>query len=332
MTHTECPKRRLSPTLCRVLVLLSMGFCGGCATLGGKSPGESLVPNRCETRTGPFAVYTNTSLAVDSQAVRCLGALERDVAQNLGIRSPESAPPVEIYILRDRETFAHFLRFYYPELPPRRAFFLAQGDKSVVYAFFNERLEEDLRHEATHALLHAAVGELPLWLDEGLAEYLETPHDRLGHNAEHVAKLPADIKDGWKPDLPRLESLKTVREMTPLDYREAWAWVHYLLNGNPSGKAELLAFLGELRATPEAAPLSARLAKVDKDAASNVLAHFEQVRTSPATITRPNAAARSDATILLQNSGLDPAPTSSPLPSTRKGFFGRMFSIFGGGD
>ena len=316
------PAIHRSSALVRSLVALSFGL-SGCATLGGTSHGEPLVPNRCETRTGPFVIYTNTPIATDSPAVRCLGALERDIARNLGIRAPEAeGAAVEIYILRDRETFAHFLRFYYPELPPRRAFFLAQADRSVVYAFNKERLEEDLRHEATHALLHAALGELPLWLDEGLAEYLETPETRLGFNAEHVDRLPVDLKGGWKPDLERLETLNTVREMSPRDYREAWAWVHFLLNGPQPAKAALLAYLADLRAFPEAMPLSARLAKIEHEPSAKMLEHFDRVRAQPSPPTGP---LKPDSMVLFQNSNIDPAPR----PMARKGFFSRFFSFFG---
>src|SRR4029077_19379610 len=149
-----------------------------------------------------------------------------------------------------------FLMFYYPELPPRRAFFLAQGSRRVVYTFLGDRLQEDLRHEATHALLNVAVGDIPLWLDEGLAEYFERPDDRGGVNPEHLNRLPKDRADGWKRDLVRLESLKDVRQMSPRDYREAWGWVHYLLNASPESKPELLEYLAELRTSPEAGPLS----------------------------------------------------------------------------
>ena len=147
--------------------------------------------------------------------------------------------------------------------PPRRAFFMAHGDRRVVYTFLGDRLEEDLRHEATHALLHVAVGVLPLWLDEGLAEYFEGPDGRQGVNSEHLARLPADLASGWKPDLARLETLKTVRQMTPRDYRESWAWAHYLLNGSESGKAALLDYLDGLRTKPDARPLTERLSGED---------------------------------------------------------------------
>ncbi len=94
-------------------------------------------------------------------------------ARSWATASRSGEDPIEVYILNDRQDFEHFLKFYYPELPPRRAFFIAKGSQRVVYTFASPRLEEDLRHEATHALLRGAFGDLPLWLDEGLAEYFE---------------------------------------------------------------------------------------------------------------------------------------------------------------
>ena len=43
--------------------------------------------------------------------------------------------PVEIYVLDNRQDFDHFLKFYYPELPSRRAFFLAKGTQRLVYTY-----------------------------------------------------------------------------------------------------------------------------------------------------------------------------------------------------
>ena len=128
------------------------------------------------------------------------------------IPAPASEDPVEIYVLDDRNAFEHFLKFYFPELPPRRAFFLSQGRERVVYTFSSPRLEEDLRHEATHALLRGSFGDLPLWLDEGLAEYFES--DLAQADAEHPRPIAADIRGGWSPNLARLESITEVRQMT----------------------------------------------------------------------------------------------------------------------
>ena len=44
-----------------------------------------------------------------------------------------------------------------------------------VFAYKSKALPVDVRHEGTHGLLHAALPMVPLWLDEGLAEYFEVP-------------------------------------------------------------------------------------------------------------------------------------------------------------
>ena len=45
----------------------------------------------------------------------------------------------------------------------------------LVYTYWGDRIQQDLRHELTHALLHSVLKDVPLWLDEGLAEYFEMP-------------------------------------------------------------------------------------------------------------------------------------------------------------
>jgi hypothetical protein len=309
----------------RPLTLLAALVCLGCATFGNGEP--PLVPTRSETRTGPYAVFSNVPIAADAPAIRSLQSLETEIEANLGIRVRSDEPPVEVYILNDRQSFAHFLRYYYPELPPRRAFFLAEGPRRVVYTCFGERLGEDLRHEATHALLNVAIGDLPLWLDEGLAEYFEGADGRHGRNPEHLGRLPGDVATGWKPDLVRLESLKSVREMAPRDYREAWAWVHYLLNSSHAGKTALLAYLADLRTSQKVAPLSERLKGDDLGSGTRLLAHIDCVRATPAPTTPVASAAPSpEPTIRLQNNAIEPARSSG---SSRHGFFGRLCALVG---
>lgn len=312
---------RRSASHLRHLGLLSVLAFTGCATLGGNQ-GQALVPTKYQTRTGPYAVFSNFPIAADAPAIRSLHSLESDIAANLGVRVTTDEPAVEVYILNDRQAFAHFLQFYYPELPPRRAFFLAQGTQRVVFTYMGGRLEEDLRHEATHALLNVAYGDLPLWLDEGLAEYFEGPDSQRGMNAEHLRRLPQDLDAGWKPDLARLETLKTVREMTPRDYRESWAWIHYCLNGSSTGKATLLAYLADLHANPACAPLSARL-RTGEDAppAVELVSHIGRIRNLP-LVARPTSGTT---TVRLQNPSVDATKQADP----RRGLIGRIKDLFG---
>ncbi len=285
-------------------VLSLLVVASSCATLSNH--GQPLVPTRYQLRTGPFVIFSNFPMTDDPPAVRCLQALERDMKEHLDFRPPSDEEPVEIYVLDDRNAFAHFLKFYFPELPPRRAFFLAQGRQRVVYTYSSPRLEEDLRHEATHALLRGSFGDLPLWLDEGLAEYFESDlaqsdaeHDRLDHFAD-------DLNGGWAPSLPRLESLTDIRQMTPRDYRESWAWVHYFLNGPTAQKSILLTSLSESNQVPNKL-------KFEEKGASNerLLAHIKAWQSRSVASPAPPVASA----VRLQDKPAE-APTSN-IPSQR---------------
>jgi hypothetical protein len=302
----------------RTLLVASLlgALATGCATMGDR--GQPLVPTQHQVRTGPFVVFTNYPLPADDGTVKALAGLQGEVEETLGFHVDAGDHPIEVYILSDRKAYEHFLTFYYPELPQRRAFFISQNDRRVVYTFKGDRLEEDIRHESTHALLNLAIGVIPLWLDEGLAEYFEAIGPT-GLNREHLARLRRDTEEGWKPDLARLETLTTVKQMTPRDYREAWAWSHYLLNESGDGRAALLAFLGDLRKAQEAKPLSARLAIPASASSIALAAHIDKIRAvDPPKVATPAP------TVRLQDGPIEIEVLSAP--PRKKGFFTRLFS------
>lgn len=241
----------LRSSLVRSVPLMLLLLTAGCSTLTtrhwpGSAAGTSLIPTRYQADVGAFRVASNLPMSEDDPALLTLSGLEARLEQVLGVRVKEGEPPIDVYILDDNQAFTTFLTFHHPELPNRRAFFLAVGDVAAVYTARGSHLEEDLRHEATHALLHRAVGHVPLWLDEGLAEYFEVEPQTLP--AEAIArfrKLAASYREGWRPDLKRLESVENVAVMSPTDYREAWAWTILLLHG--PRRQTLVAHLDELR-------------------------------------------------------------------------------------
>jgi hypothetical protein len=305
-----------------LVVALALLLQTGCATVTER--GNSILPTQFTTRTGPYIISTNYPLATDDDVVKQLVSLRTEVEDKLGLRVDDSEHKIEVYILSDRKTYEHFLKFYYPELPQRRAFFIANGDRRVVYTFKGDRLEEDVRHEATHALLNLAIGEIPLWLDEGLAEYFEAMSPT-GLNREHLAKLPEDQADGWVPNLKRLESLKSVREMTPRDYREAWAWTHFLLQDHSGGYAALLSYLGELRSKDEPKALSGRLALSPEKESSILVAHIAKLEKPKQD---KDKIATTAPTLRLQNVPLEIEPLESHTAAKKRSvlqrFFGRL--------
>ena len=298
-----------------VVAAILLGPIAGCASMGDR--GQPLVPTEYQTKTGPYVVFTNDPLPADDGVVRQLTALRAQFEETLGLKVEETGHPIEVYVLSDRKAFEHFLTFYYPGLPPRRAFFIAQGDRRVVYTFKSDRLDEDIRHEATHALIHQAIGSIPLWLDEGLAEHFEVT-DPSGLNREHLAKLPQDLRDGWTPDIERLEGLQGVQQMSPRDYRESWAWVHYLLQGPSEGRAVLLAYLGEAR-KGEVKPLSKRLPSGRDDMDAAFRKHVVAMESAP---PQKVAAASSEGSLRFQDRPIEIEPLAPPK---KRGFFSRLF-------
>jgi hypothetical protein len=146
----------------------------------------------------------------------------------------------------------------------------------VVLACRSDRLEADLRHEVTHALLHASGRRIPLWLDEGLAEYFETSAWAGSVNPAHVAALSVSVGQGWRPDLDRLSRLKDLWQVRPDDYRESWLWVHYLMHSSEEARQSLIDGLST--GSPAQESWAERVGGVVDRPVDAVVAHLESLR------------------------------------------------------
>ena len=129
--------------------------------------------------------------------------------------------------------------------------------------------------EENHALLHSVLRDVPLWLDEGLAEYFELQPERQGINAQHLDHLRHNPNGPFQPNLARLEALEQVKQMTPAEYREAWAWVHLMLRSRPEGRSVLLGYLHQLRTNPNPGPVQPRLAAVYPALEETLVKHLD---------------------------------------------------------
>lgn len=111
-----------------------------------------------------------------------------------------------------------------------------------------EELLRTTRHEGLHQVLDATLGHVPLWLNEGLAEYHEEGGRRLGApHKDHLAVLAED--SAWI-GLERVLDLGDAVFYGDPDphYAQAWALVHYFLNGDPRDKRTFDLLLADLRA------------------------------------------------------------------------------------
>jgi hypothetical protein len=194
---------------------------------------------------------------------------------------PTSDEPVYVYLFSTAEQFRKFVNKNYPEFPTRRAFFVESDTRLMVYAYWGDRVAEDLRHEVAHGYLHSVVPSIPLWLDEGLAEYFEVPHGHQGLNRPHLQEIANAQAKGWEPDLRRLESLASASDMTQLDYAEAWAWAHFLLETTPERQQLLRAYLQSLQQEGVPEPVSTKLRGLHLDYERKLVDYLAWLQTLP---------------------------------------------------
>lgn len=157
---------------------MSLLFCALASLLAALCPaavaGEA--PLVAQADAGPFQVLAQTSQADADQ----VAALLRQQVAVIGDFVPELRPAAgarfRVLLLRDRGELQRFLSHrgvsggstfcYVHHADWRRR-------RIIGYVVSGERLARGLTHELVHALLHARVARPPVWLDEGLAEWLE---------------------------------------------------------------------------------------------------------------------------------------------------------------
>jgi hypothetical protein len=216
------------PFFLLLISFVSLGL--GCAISAPKSG----LPAKRELVREPLIIHADFSLPRNHELIDELVARADDVSAELEIAI--STDPIHVFLFANKTDFRNYLAQHHPNLPDRRAFFIKTETARSVYAYWSSRVAEDLRHELTHAYLHGSVAEIPLWLDEGIAEYFETPRGLDGIHSPHIRLLAESFKSGqWQPNLARLEQIDSVAGLShysQLDYAESWLWVHFLLNSD----------------------------------------------------------------------------------------------------
>lgn len=208
-------------------------------------------PPMTERQMGPFLIRAEFDLSEIEVELKSLGELYSEITQTL--RLPPLREGIEIRVFADESRWREFFRQKFAGAPYSRAMFVRKnllldrsGNKGKVYLFRNPRLGDDLRHECVHAILAGSLRkDLPVWLDEGLAEYYEIPADRAA-NKTWLPRTRARLQNGLFQKLERLEKLTGMMEMTTENYGDAWAWVTFMLNGPAPVREILPQYLNDL--------------------------------------------------------------------------------------
>jgi tetratricopeptide (TPR) repeat protein len=211
---------------------------------------------------------------VGQQSPKALRAIAIEIEQfhatiAAAIRSARTpAMPTVLYAFENRSAMEPFVPLYHGKPAMLGGYCLCGGttDANLIVASLASSTDSSaiIFHEYTHLLIRNAAQTVPVWVNEGIAEYYST--FRLtdnGHRAEigrpiehHVALLQREM-------IP-LQELLAVNQSSPLYnegdrrsifYAEAWALTHFLLTERADGAAAVNDYVAAvaLGKPPEAA-------------------------------------------------------------------------------
>jgi hypothetical protein len=294
------PTSRLAAARPLALSMVLVAGTAGCVQSALTCPAEGGAP-WSEVASAHFVLQTNIpaeearTMAAGFEGSRA--ALERA----MGWREPATTERVEVVAFANATQFhsldaaedsraAYFTTQLALDLEPQPILVMYQSDDD------EDRGRATFLHELTHRFLHERYAELPVWLDEGLAQYYETfrfdgrrgfvgaPEPRPGAAAfwtdwyvpARGALIPMNTipsaatlavsprRDFYGDGLPSQEKA----EWQAAYYAGAFRFVHLLMNGPDQGyRARFQTYLGALeRGEKPRAALGAAFTGIDVEA------------------------------------------------------------------
>lgn len=279
---------------------------------------------------GVVLIQADFPLNEMTSVAREIAMLQEDLLLYLAVPAPREK--IDLCLFASSKSYIAFLQAVFPNAPlDRPALFIKRpGEPATLLVQRDANFEIDLRHEMTHAILHARIDNVPMWLDEGLAKYLEWPREYRPYHSPYLKTVKWQSNLWMTSSLSRLESLKFVDEMGTREYRDSWAWVHFLIHHSPETHQFLASHLQRLatasenparRKMIEPIALSRSLTSVVESPRSSMRAHFGRwpMPTAPPTAspaTLPTDSSEGSLTAFFTQDKKSRPPASSAVPSS----------------
>ncbi len=179
--------------------------------------------------------------------------------------SPATVGAVNVLIFPNRQQYFSHLEKTLPKAPRRNSLFIVRSGQPTILAVQGETLRQDLMHEAVHSLNHLTFRNtsMPLWMDEGLAEWAE---DAVEQQLRVHGKALRQLLGGQRILLPEpislaaLEKIKSTTRADAVDYAASWAWCRFLLSGEYGCRGVWNRYLQDILGGQQAGRLNHRLA------------------------------------------------------------------------
>ena len=176
----------------------------------------------------------------------------------LNERVTSTAVPTVVIVFRGDATFNPFKPKYQGKRIDVSGLFVARRDVNYI-AMVSDGNDHRLRvifHEYAHLLISNTGQRVPLWLDEGLAEYYSTFELQRGGREAIIGRIiEGHLQDLNQTALLKLPELLNTTHDSPLYnegsrrsvfYAQAWALTHFIFRNQPSLAPQLAEYLGHL--------------------------------------------------------------------------------------
>lgn len=268
----------------RLSILFSLLFIACFAQTGLNHPLAAQQDGRdwpFEAKVDQFLLHSDFELNDPQRLESILGGLRSDISQALNL--PEQKSSIHVVLFSNSKEYSRYMNHYFPSIEPRRAIYLQDRGPGMLFTFWHDDIDTDLRHEAAHAVLNQSGVQLPLWLDEGVAEYFEVQRDkRFGQNGYGV-EIAQRAAKGLVPSLLDLERIAEMSDFKDNHYRDSWAWIHFLLHRRQETRQLLIDYIARHRKLVPQANLSRQLAEIVADPTIEFQQHFSKVGSSQPT-------------------------------------------------
>lgn len=222
-----------------------------------------------------FSVYSTVSLLTLEPHLAALRTLPNELRETLQIEVADS--PVHIVVLSDRESLDQYAKKILPNAPSRQALYIRHRGPGLVLTYFHKNWIRDVRHECTHALMDASGMSLPIWQDEGLAEYFETVGGKPLRHPSHLKSVQQQIRFGQIVDLQTIETTEIQEGLDGKGYRDSWSVVAFLLHSSVETRAAYHLYLKEHQTKQAAGLLSHRVRDAQIEWRSQFAAFYRNI-------------------------------------------------------
>ena len=248
--------------------------------------GQSTPPSwPYEMQVDVFHIHSDFKFNDPQQLEEILLHLRGDIAGMLSLEPPLT--PMHVVLFGSAQEYSRYMKHYFPAIAPRRAIFLQDRGPGMLFTYWHDDLATDLRHEAAHAILNQTGAQLPLWLDEGLAEYFEVPRDQRYSQCPYLRQVIDRSVSGQVPSLILLERVARMDDFSEAHYRDSWAWVHFLLHRRESTRQLLIDFVARVHCGTPQPPLSRQLAPLIGDPRIEFQEHFANLQVAERLTAQP---------------------------------------------